>query len=255
MTRTPGRKASERIDSTVTSATSGCGEDSPTRARLPISVTDMTSTARRLWAEVSCSAPLGSRLISQGKTRAATGPRIGSVLCSTPPPSSSTCVSPSVPGCAVPLRTTEPAKSATKALAGRADSSAGVPRCTMRPASMTKISSASMAASEKSCVTTIASAGVPLSAWTSSRPACARVRVSRAVRGSSRSRTLGSRASDRASATRWRSPPEREVGRASASPSTPKRWSCSTARFRRFWRGPGIPKATFFQALRCGNRA
>ena len=49
-------------------------------------------------------------------------------------------MSPSAPGLAVPLRTTEPAKSATNALAGRADSS-GVPRCTIRLSSMTKISS------------------------------------------------------------------------------------------------------------------
>ena len=56
----------------------------------------------------------------------ATGPSPGSVLSTVPPPSSVTWVSPSSAPSAVPVSTTAPVKSATKAEAGEAASSAAV---------------------------------------------------------------------------------------------------------------------------------
>ena len=94
--------------------------------------------------------------------------------------------------------------------------SSGVPRCTTRPASSTAISSASAAASSKSWVTATAGATAARIVRPCSREACARVRASSAASGSSSSRAFGSTASARASATRWRSPPESATGRSSA---------------------------------------
>ncbi len=55
----------------------------------------------------------------------ATGPSPGAVLATAPPPSSSTCVSPSAPARATPGSTTAPVKSATNADAGVAATSPG----------------------------------------------------------------------------------------------------------------------------------
>ena len=83
-----------------------------------------------------------------------------------------------------------------------------VPRWMMWPLSMTAISSPSRAASLKSWVTTSVGMSLSDSIPLIVRPALARVRASSAESGSSSSSTRGSRASVRASATRWLSPPE-----------------------------------------------
>jgi len=110
-----------------------------------------------------------------------------------------------IPGRLVFVNTTAPVKSATNAEAGRAESSAAAPICTIRPASSTPTTSPSVAASWKSCVTS--SAGTPDSRSTaaSARAEVARVRGSRADSGSSSRSTSGFRASARATASgAWR---------------------------------------------------
>ena len=136
-------------------------------------------------------------------------------------------MSPSSAGWAVPVNTTAPVKSATNADAGDAASSAAVPSWITRPPSITPTRSPSRAASVKSWVTS--RAGTPVSARTaaSSRPPAARERGSSADSGSSSSNAAGRRASARATATRWRSPPDSVRGRSSARCATPKRSSSS----------------------------
>ena len=82
----------------------------------------------------------------------------------------------------------------------------------------------------KSWVTS--SAGTPVSASTaaSSRPAAARRRVSSADSGSSSSSAAGRRASARATATRWRSPPDSVARAPVGEVSDPKRSSSASAR-------------------------
>jgi len=141
-------------------------------------------------------------------------------------------------------------ESATKAEAGDAASSAAVPTCATRPPSITPIWSPSSAASMKSWVTS--RVGTPVSRRTeaSSRPAEARVRASSADSGSSSRSAAGRRASARATATRWRSPPERVRGRASANSAMPKRSSSSSARRRRSRRGTGLCEGRRYRLAR-----
>ena len=107
-------------------------------------------------------------------------------------------------------------KEATKASAGWATSCAAVPSWRRRPSTSTPIRPASAAASRKSWVTTsVGSARAPSTSCSSPRTT-ARVCASSADSGSSSSRTCGSRASARATATRWRSPPDSAPGRSSA---------------------------------------
>ena len=134
---------------------------------------------------------------------------------------------------AVPVSTTAPVKSATKAELGAAASWLAVPSWMTRPRSMTPTRSPSCAASAKSCVTRSAGASLSRSRAPSSRAASARVRASSADSGSSSSSTSGRRASARATATRWRSPPLSVRGRASARSARPNRSSRSSARARR----------------------
>ena len=90
-----------------------------------------------------------------------------------------------------------------------------------------------------------------------SRPADAGARArSTAANGSSSSSTAGSRASARASATRWRSPPESSCGRRSACPERCTSREQRSARARRSARGR-CPSAviTLPSAVRCGKSA
>ena len=113
----------------------------------------------------------------------ATGPSPASVLATSPPPSSSTRVSPSAPARAVPVSTTAPVKSATNPDAGAAARSLGVPCWTIRPASITPTRSPSCAASAKSWVTS--SAGTSTSRSTPRR-ARGRGRAGAGVEGGQR---------------------------------------------------------------------
>ena len=182
----------------VTSATSGWPAARPTRTRLPTSVTESTRAEIRFWAESSAVSGAGRIVISHGYTLSATRPVPASVVVATPPPSRSTTVSPSCGARTVPVSTTAPVKSATNALAGAAASSLAVPRWMISPASMTPISSPSSAASEKSWVTSSDGSSSSWSVIASSRAALARVRGSRADRGSS-SKQHGGRRRERPS--------------------------------------------------------
>src|SRR5439155_14274763 len=122
VTRTPGRSPSSRAAASEISAASGWPAARPTRTRPPTAVSDTTSAGRRLRTDPLAGASGGSTTISHGKTEAATRPVAGAVLDTQPPPSSVTRVRPGSPGAAVPVSTTAPAKSATKAEAGAAAS-------------------------------------------------------------------------------------------------------------------------------------
>ena len=128
------------------------------------------------------------------------------------PSSSRIDAPPPASGVAVPVSRLLPVRLATNWSAGRASSSAGIPSWRRRPSRMTPTRSASAAASVKSWVTS--SVGIASSA--SSSASCSRtlsrVWASSAESGSSSSRTEGSRASARATATRWRSPPDEPSG-------------------------------------------
>ena len=102
---------------------------------------------------------------------------------------------------------------ATKASAGAATSSAAVPSWRSSPSTRTPIRSASAAASSKSWVTSRTGMSSSASRSCSSARTDAFVCASSADSGSSRRRTAGSRASARATATRWRSPPDSRAGR------------------------------------------
>ena len=113
-----------------------------------------------------------------------------------------------------------PTKRATHVLAGRSHTSSGVPSCSTRPSRSTATRWPSASASPWSCVT--CSVVTPVCSCT--RRISARVDTrscaSRFDSGSSSSSTRGRAASARASATRWRSPPESSPGRRSSSPSS-----------------------------------
>ena len=96
---------------------------------------------------------------------------------------------------------------ATNASAGCATSCAAVPSWRRRPSTMTPMRSASAAASRKSWVTSSVGSARAARTSCSSLRTTPRVWASSAESGSSSSRTRGSRASARATATRWRSPP------------------------------------------------
>ena len=89
---------------------------------------------------------------------------------------------------------------------------AASPSCRSLPSTITPTCSASAAASSKSCVTRIVGSENSRSSSCSSARIVVFVCASSDDSGSSRSRTPGSRASARASATRWRSPPESSSG-------------------------------------------
>ena len=87
------------------------------------------------------------------------------------------------------------------------------------------------------------------------RPAARRARPRACARraptsGSSRSSTCGSRASARATATRWRSPPDSPPGRSSARWAMRKRSSSSRTRA-----SLAPPKATLARTVMCGKSA
>ncbi len=105
------------------------------------------------------------------------------------------------------------------------------------PARITAIRSATVKASSWSWVTI--SAVVPAACRMSRRSVASRSRrpASSAESGSSSSSSRGSAASARASATRWRSPPERVAGSRSPYPARPTRSSSSATRGRGV-RGP-----------------
>ena len=90
--------------------------------------------------------------------------------------------------------------------------SLGVPTCTMRPAFITPMRVASVIASSWSCVTT--TKVTPSCSWmfTSSNCVCSRSFLSSAPSGSSSSSSFGRLTSERASATRWRWPPDSWCG-------------------------------------------
>src|SRR5947199_347865 len=125
------------------------------------------------------------------------------------------------PRCTCPRSTfTLPRKPMTNGLAGPSKMSAGEPTCSMCPRYMMATRSATSKASSWSWVTKT------LVTWISScrrrshsRSSC-RTRASSAPKGSSRRSTWGSAARARASATRWRCPPESCAGRARTSPSS-----------------------------------
>ena len=149
----------------------------------------------------------------------------------TPPPSSVTAVSPSGPGEAVPASRFAPVKLATNASAGAARRSAGA--ADLEHAALDEHADA---VGQRGRVLEVVrdedrrQAELAAAARAARPGRVARVCASSAESGSSRSRTRGSRASARASATRWRSPPESSSGRASASAEIRKRSSSSSTR-------------------------
>ncbi len=99
---------------------------------------------------------------------------------------------------------TSPRKLITKSLAGSSYSCSGEPICSTRPSLMTTISSATSRASSWSWVTkTVVTCTSSCSRRSQSRSSL-RTFASRAPNGSSSSSTVGSTASARASAIRWR---------------------------------------------------
>ena len=117
------------------------------------------------------------------------------------------------PARAMPRRRFPPASSATKAFAGARSAPPRVPVWTIRPSTRTPMRSASAAASAKSCVTR--SVGRPSSRRSRLELAAdlpARVRVEGRHRLVEQQHLEALRASARARATRWRSPPESSPG-------------------------------------------
>ena len=157
---------------------------------------------------------------------------------------------------------TLPRKLMTNSVRGRWKTSSGHPTCSTPPWFITTTRSATSSASSWSCVTN--TLDTLSSSWSrrSHRRSSWRTLASSAPNGSSSRSTLGSMASARASATRWRWPPERWWGWRSESPSswtrrrrlpTFVRISCSDGRAAR---GRTLsPKATFSNTLMWRNRA
>ena len=198
--------------------------------------------ARRwFWAESFDSARASE--ISHGWMTTPTGPDTTSVDTTTNPSSSTTSVSPSRRGRAVPCTRLPPASSATNALAGRAISSSAVPLWTTRPSTRTAIRSARAAVSTKSCVTTIVgSAKLVEQEPQLGAHATTGVWIERGHR-LVEEQDPGLRASALARATRWRSPPESWAGFALASEAIPSR---SRVRRRR-------PRTTRFARRSCAE--
>ena len=151
-----------------------------------------------------------------------------------------------------------PTKRATHTLAGRSQTSSGVPTCSNRPSRTTATRCPSASASPWSCVTCrvvtpVASCTRRISPRVETR-SCA----SRFESGSSSSSTRGRAANARANATRCRSPPESSPGRRSSNPSS--RSASAVSRTRSAITDDGSdrarsPNAMLRSTLRCGNRA
>ncbi len=159
-------------------------------------------------------------------------------------------------------RAPSPTKPATKALAGRSDTSTGSPTCSIRPWLRIATRSASSSASSWSWVTKMVV--TPVASWIrrSSRRRDLRTAASSAPNGSSSSSTLGSTASARARATLCLCPPDSCEGK--RLPSSPSSTSCSRSCTRlatAALSGRSLdfftsrPKATFLATLMCLNRA
>ena len=215
-----------------------------TRARPPCGVTETTGPGTALTAPSGGSERPST---SQGWTATATRPSNAPVERISVPWSSSTTL-PAPSRRATPGSRFAPVNAATKASAGCAMSSAGVPSWRRRPCTITPTRAASAAASSNEWLTSSAGRSSDASSSCSSPRTTCRVCESSADSGSSSSSTCGSRASARARATRWRSPPDRLSGRASARWAMRKRSSSSPTRSR-------PPNATFARTLMCGNRA
>src|SRR5476649_2162111 len=128
----------------------------------------------------------------------------------------------------------------------------------MRPGRAVKTTMRSASATASSIWWVTNSTEAPLCFQTSSRKSCMRARVwtSSAANGSSISSTLGRMASARATATRWRMPPDNSSGRFSMAALRPTRCSASSATARRSaLDAPRIdrPKLTFSHTVSQGN--
>ena len=126
---------------------------------------------------------------------------------------------------------TSPRKFITNSVFGLEKSSFGDPICSMRPLFMTTTWSDTSSASSWSCVTKMEVTLIVSWRWRSQWRSEARTCASSAPNGSSRRRTFGSMASARASATRWRCPPESSSGYREPRRESCTRSSMSATRF------------------------
>ncbi|CPU66857.1 Protein of uncharacterised function (DUF1602) [Mycobacteroides abscessus] len=129
-----------------------------------------------------------------------------------------------------------------------------MPTCSMRPSLTTTISSATSSASSWSCVTKTVVTGISSCRRRSQSRSSLRTFASSAPNGSSSRRTLGRIASARASAMRWRCPPESCDGSrcAKLSRCTSRRSSSTRSAISAFGvRRISSPNATFRATLRC----
>ncbi len=151
-----------------------------------------------------------------------------------------------------------PTKPATNSVRGRSYTSAGDPICSIRPSLKTAMRSLIVSASSWSCVTY--TKVIPSSRCSSLRNTCISWRSFRssAPSGSSRSSTVGLLTIARASATRWRWPPESCTGLRPPSLGRRTRSSTSSAFARRSRRLTPLtrsPYSTFSSTVMCGNSA
>ena len=123
-------------------------------------------------------------------------------------------------------------KSATNGVAGPSYSARGSSTCWTTPPSITAIRSDIVSASSWSCVTY--TNVVPVRCWIRFSSSCISRRSFRssAPSGSSSSRAAGRLTSARASATRWRWPPDSSAGLRSSYPSSRTTVSISATRSR-----------------------
>ena len=149
-------------------------------------------------------------------------------------------------------------KPATKRVAGRSYSSAGLATCSIRPPFITAIRSEIDSASVWSCVTMTKVVPSRACRFFSSTCMCSRSAASSADRGSSSSSSFGSQMIARASATRCRWPPDSAAtGRPAKAPS-PTRSSASPTRRRispEATPRTERPKPTLPATVMCGNTA
>ena len=136
--------------------------------------------------------------------------------------------------------------------------SLGVPTWTISPWFMTPMREASVIASSWSWVTTMKV--TPSFSWmlTSSNCVCSRSLRSSAPSGSSSNSSFGCFTSERASATRWRWPPESWCGLRPANDPILTNSSMAATRSLISARGNRScfrPKATFCSTVMCGNSA
>ena len=228
--RAPGARSSSCAEASLSSAVSGWGAASPTRTRLPTVVTETTRTARWFWAEPLRSlARRGERdlpRVDADRDRALAG--LGAE--DRPAAVERTRVRPSSPACARAGEHDGAGEVGHERRRGRGRELGRRALLDHAPA----VDHADAVAEQRGLGEVVGHeqrghAGLGQDGGELA-PAAARERVSSADSGSSSSSACGRRASARATATRWRSPPDSVRGRSSARWATPKRSSSSSAR-------------------------